>query len=80
MMPAAPARFSITTDCFHFSASLAATVRAEMSVPPPGGKGTIHVTALSGYAAAARETARPPRKSTPRESFDVTNFSPVLKK
>src|SRR5260221_7264490 len=43
-MPAAPLRFSITTGCFHLSVSLVATVRAEMSVPPPGGNGTIQVT------------------------------------
>src|SRR5690348_16952679 len=62
-MPAAPPRFSITTDCFHFSASFAATVRAEMSVPPPGGKGTIHVTGFAGYVCAAARTVQKNRHS-----------------
>src|SRR5437879_7422500 len=52
-MPAAPARFSTTTDWPHFAASLAATVRAEMSVPPPGGNGTMKVTGLAGYGCAS---------------------------
>src|SRR5438034_398829 len=61
-MPAAPARFSTTTDWPHFAASLAATVRAEMSVPPPGGNGTMKVTGLAGYgcaSAAQKNRARP---------------------
>ena len=61
-MPAAPLRFSITTDCFHLSVSFVATVRAEMSVPPPGGKGTTKVTGFAGYvcahAAVAATSAR----------------------
>src|SRR5882672_10424443 len=51
-MPAAPLLFSTTTDCCHFSPSFAAMVRAEMSVPPPGGKGTMNVTGFAGYPCA----------------------------
>src|SRR5438552_17822834 len=51
-MPAAPLLFSTITDCFHLSPSFAARVRAEMSVPPPGGKGTMKVTGFAGYICA----------------------------
>src|SRR6267142_6420114 len=62
-MPAAPARFSTATDCFHLSVSFAATVRAEMSVPPPGGKGTMKVTGFAGYVCAAASTHQKNRDS-----------------
>src|SRR6267143_5161544 len=73
-MPAAPLRFSITTDLPHLSVSLAATVRAEISVPPPGGNGTIKVTGLAGYgcaSAAQKNRDRPhfPLLSTARRKM-----------
>src|SRR5258706_8306511 len=48
-IPAAPLRFSTTTGLGHFALSFVATVRAEISVPPPGGKGTTNVIGLEGY-------------------------------
>ena len=51
-MPPAPPRFSTMTveppDFAHSAVSFAATVRAEISVPPPGANGTMKVTALVG--------------------------------
>src|SRR5882762_7968054 len=51
--PPAPPRFSTTTDCPHFCESFAATVRAVISVPPPGANGTMNVTGLAGYGCAS---------------------------
>src|SRR5882672_11463559 len=51
--PPAPPRFSTTTDCPHFCESFAATVRAVISVPPPGANGTMKVTGLAGYGCAS---------------------------
>ena len=47
--PPAPPRFSTTIEWpFHSCDSLAATVRAVMSVPPPGANGTTKVTGREG--------------------------------
>src|SRR5688572_31302071 len=43
--------------------SLAATVRAVMSVPPPGAKGTTKVTGRAGHACAKRFVAASSRAS-----------------
>src|SRR5256885_3816951 len=52
-LPISPARFSATTDWPHFCESFAATVRAEISVPPPGGNGTMKVTGFAGQTCAS---------------------------
>src|SRR5215831_6099852 len=41
VVPPAPGRFSTTTDCPRISESGRATMRAAMSVPPPGPKPTV---------------------------------------
>src|SRR5688572_9951378 len=48
MLPPAPARFSTTTDWPRFSVSFFATMRAAVSVPPPGAKPTVRVTGRVG--------------------------------
>ena len=48
MLPPAPGRFSITTDCDHFSPSFWPRKRVTTSVAPAGGKGTMILTALLG--------------------------------
>src|SRR6185436_9932966 len=53
MFPEAPALFSTTTGCPIERESLSATVRARMSVEPPGAHGTTSLTGLSGQAACA---------------------------
>src|SRR5256885_7999399 len=67
-MPPAPPRFSTTTDWLHFALSLAATVRAVMSVPPPGANGTMNVTALAGYVEA--DCARAPPEMNRQKNRD----------
>ncbi len=47
-MPAAPALFSTTTGWPHFSDSFCASMRAPVSLPPPGEKGTTMVTVRVG--------------------------------
>src|SRR6266850_933250 len=53
MLPPAPARFSTTTCCPRFSPIVLATIRATVSVPPPGSKPTTIVTGLLGKLACA---------------------------
>src|SRR5258708_27543289 len=48
ILPAAPARFSTTTGWPQRSPSFCATIRAMMSVPPPGVKATTIRTGLAG--------------------------------
>ncbi len=55
--PEAPLRFSITTGLAEASPSFGWTMRAMVSVEPPGGKGTISRTGRSGQAPCVRETA-----------------------
>jgi hypothetical protein len=47
-LPPAPGLFSMTKVHFALSETLFASVRAEMSVPPPGGKGTMSLIGLAG--------------------------------
>ena len=54
----APGRFSTTTDWPHCWVSPCATMRATMSLPPPGASGTIMRTGLEGYLAAFPFCAR----------------------
>src|SRR5438067_1817192 len=77
-MPAAPLLFSTITDCFHLSPSFAARVRAEMSVPPPGGKGTMKVTGFAGYVCAAASAAQKNRDSPQLRIAPLQNFGGVL--
>src|SRR6267378_5951242 len=53
MLPPAPARFSTTTCWPRFSLIVLATIRATVSVPPPGSKPTTIVTGLLGKLACA---------------------------
>src|SRR6267378_496245 len=48
MLPPAPARFSTTTCCPRFSPIVLATIRATVSVPPPGSKPTTIDTGRLG--------------------------------
>src|SRR6267143_1130494 len=57
MLPPAPARFSTSTCCPRFSPSVLATMRATVSVPPPGSKPTTIVTGLLGKLACANAFA-----------------------
>src|SRR5258706_11289558 len=52
--PPAPPRFSTTTGCPHSCCSFTPTVRAVMSVPPPGANGTTKVTDLAGQVCASK--------------------------
>src|SRR6266513_1206322 len=52
MLPPEPPRLSTMTGWLHFSASFCAIGRARMSLPPPGGKGTVSLTGLVGNACA----------------------------
>src|SRR5436190_6729056 len=53
MLPPAPGLFSMTTGWPSRCESLSATARAERSVEPAGGKGTIMRIVLLGYVACA---------------------------
>src|SRR2546427_3762383 len=57
MLPPAPARFSTSTCCPRFSPSVLATIRATVSVPPPGSKPTTIVTGLLGKLPCAKAAA-----------------------
>src|SRR5690348_15231211 len=57
MSPPAPARFSTTTCWWMLSESVFATMRATVSVPPPGSKPTTMVTVLEGKPCAAATPA-----------------------
>src|SRR5713226_9114885 len=57
MLPPAPARFSTTTCCPRLSPSVLATMRATVSVPPPGSKPTTIVIGLLGKTPCARALA-----------------------
>src|SRR5437588_6454715 len=57
MSPPAPARFSTSTCCPRFSPRVLATMRATVSVPPPGSKPTTIVTGFAGKLACAKALA-----------------------
>src|SRR5437879_7836556 len=57
MLPPAPARFSTTTCWPMFSLIVLATMRATVSVPPPGSKPTTIVTGLLGKLPCADAVA-----------------------
>src|SRR5438309_7211347 len=46
--PLAPGRFSTTMACAQIPASLGSMMRASVSAPPPGGKGTTMRTGFEG--------------------------------
>src|SRR5438046_10047047 len=75
MLPPAPARFSTTTCCPRFSPIVLATIRATVSVPPPGSKPTTIVTGLLGKlpcadAVAANRTTQHVQKNLMEASFE----------
>src|SRR5437899_202136 len=75
MLPPAPARFSTTTCCPRFSLIVLATIRATVSVPPPGSKPTTIVTGLLGKlpcadAVAANRTPQHVEKNLMSASFE----------
>jgi hypothetical protein len=53
IVPPAPPRFSITNCWPSICESLAVSGRATVSVPPPGGNGTITLTGLLGQSCAS---------------------------
>ena len=57
-MPSPPGRFSITTGLPHRSASRSAKMRAVMSTPLPGPRGTIKRTCRCGHDGAGAFCAR----------------------
>src|SRR5712691_3925050 len=75
MLPPAPARFSSSTCCPSFSPIVLATIRATVSVPPPGSKPTTIVTGLLGKlpcadAVAANRTPQHVEKNLMSASFE----------
>src|SRR5690606_38634265 len=71
------ALFSMTTLWPSSRDSASATGRATVSATPPGGNGTIMVTARSGYCAWAQHAARP--SATPHHHLlALTAMSPTL--
>src|SRR5436309_13561587 len=75
MLPPAPARFSTTTCWPRFSPIVLATIRATVSVPPPGSKPTTIVTGLLGKlpcadAVAANRTPQHVEKNLMSASFE----------
>ena len=52
--PLAPALFSIITGCFQICVSFSPSIRENISVDPPGGKGTINRIGFWGYDACAK--------------------------
>jgi hypothetical protein len=56
--------FSTTTLTPNFSVSLGAIMRARISVPPPGVKGTINLMGLSDLGWANKGLLKQPRPNT----------------
>src|SRR5437868_4493178 len=69
MLPPAPARFSTTTCWPRSSPKAGATMRAVVSVPPPGSKPTTVVTGLAGYPCAVAPCAMPSAASAANTRF-----------
>src|SRR5437879_2431369 len=79
MLPPAPARFSTTTCCPRFSLIVLATMRATVSVPPPGSKPTTIVTGLLGKlpcADAVAANSSPQHVEMNLMSFSLENRYP----
>src|SRR5712691_11108206 len=74
MLPPAPARFSTTTCCPRFSPIVLATMRATVSVPPPGSKPTTIVTGLLGKLACANALVA--RAKAKKAKIHLMSFSP----
>src|SRR5436309_5836956 len=73
MLPPAPARLSMTKGWPRISAIFGVTVRATMSVPPPGGNGTMTRIGLDGKVCASALLASATAK---RHCFSTaTSFS-----
>src|SRR5712691_10746408 len=73
MLPPAPARFSTSTCCPRFSPSVLATIRATVSVPPPGSKPTTIVSGLLGKLACANALAG--RAKAKKAKIHLMSFS-----
>src|SRR3954463_11458597 len=76
-MPPAPERFSTTTDCPHLEVSFAASVRAVMSVPPPGENGTMKVTDFAGHDCATAHPIHTRLKNRDRPRFIIAALYPT---
>src|SRR5205807_313888 len=73
MLPPAPARFSTSTCCPRFSLIVLATIRATVSVPPPGSKPTTIVTGFAGKLACANAPAAKARAK--KAEINLMSFS-----
>src|SRR2546422_10437593 len=81
MLPPAPARFSTSTCWPRFSPSVLATIRATVSVPPPGSKPTTIVTGLLGKlpcADAVAANSSPQHVEMNLMSFSLENRFPLF--
>jgi hypothetical protein len=67
-LPEAPGRLSTTIACPHAACRCGARVRARMSMPVRGVKGTTMRTSLPGQADWANAWPAAPAPSTPEES------------
>src|ERR1700724_678878 len=77
MLPLAPGRLSMTTGCPQRSDSFCPTVRARMSMPVPGVKGTMICTGLPGYGCGALfdgDCADAPHASNPAPASAEIHF------
>src|SRR3954468_955432 len=73
MLPPAPARFSTTTCWPRLSPRYLATMRATVSVPPPGSKPTTMVTGCDGNG--SWEKTFPAARSRRQRKILVMSFS-----
>src|SRR5687767_7585709 len=71
--PPAPGRFSMTTGCFHSSATRSPRTRARTSPELPGAAPVMNRTGLLGKSWAL---AAPP-KATPRERINAFETRPI---
>ena len=78
MVLEAPGRFSTTTDCLRLGANLSLSIRARMSVPPPGDAPTMMRIALSGQAACAPAVCGAPSVMVTSASGKVIRISLVF--
>src|SRR5947209_17131143 len=74
MLPPAPARFSMMKGCPRISAIFGVTVRATMSVPPPGGNGTTTRIGFDGKLCASALAAKASANAK-RHCFSTINLS-----
>ncbi len=75
MVPPAPGRFSMTIACPIWGESFSVTVRAMMSVPLPGVKGTTILTDFVGQACACPPACTAHSASA---AIDLRSFPDIL--